>query len=149
PSVQVPSQVSREQVLAWIKEGKEAGKNYLIVDVRRSDHTGGFIKGSLNLPIESLYPSLSTVYALAKAAGVTDVIWYCVTSRGRGNRAAAWFSDYLMSRNKTSIRSAALSEGILGFALAGEQYTQYIDEFVPEAWKAGDATRHTGQLSTV
>jgi hypothetical protein len=38
---------------------------------------GGFLNGSLNLPIESLYPALSTVYQLSKNAGVHHVLWYC------------------------------------------------------------------------
>ena len=40
----------------------------------------------------------------------------------------------------------ALYEGILGWALAGKEYTQYIEEYVPEAWKGDDAAKHTGNL---
>jgi hypothetical protein len=44
------------------------------------------------------------------------------------------------------VKSAALYEGMLGWALAGEDYTPYIDEFDPTAWQASDATQHQGQL---
>lgn len=38
---------------------------------------GGTIKGSLNLPAQSLYYSLSTVYNLLRAGGVKYIVWYC------------------------------------------------------------------------
>ncbi|KAI8675697.1 Rhodanese domain-containing protein [Fusarium keratoplasticum] len=153
PSTLTPPVISRAELLEWIKQGKEAGNDYLVVDLRRDDHTGGFLRGSLNLPIESLYPALPTIYNLVKAADIQTVIWYCadpasctVTSRGRGYRAAAWFGDFLAERNELGIKSVALFEGILGWALAGDEYTQHIDEFDPTAWKKDDASKHTCQL---
>lgn len=53
-----------------------------------------------------------------------------VTSRDRGNRAAAWFGDYLKELKElkdSGIQSVALFEGILGWALAGSEYTRHID----------------------
>jgi arsenical-resistance protein 2 len=38
---------------------------------------GGTIHGSLNLPAQSLYYSLPTVYDLCDAANINTVIWYC------------------------------------------------------------------------
>ena len=38
PSVKTPDQLSKEELLSWIQEGKRAGKDYLVVDVRRDDH---------------------------------------------------------------------------------------------------------------
>lgn len=35
------------------------------------------IQKSINLPAQSLYNSLETVYTLFKAAGVQKVVWYC------------------------------------------------------------------------
>ncbi|KAH8764364.1 hypothetical protein F5883DRAFT_356959, partial [Diaporthe sp. PMI_573] len=56
------------------------------------------------------------------------------TSRGRGYRAAAWFGDYLAEKGEAEIKSVTLIEGILGWALAGDEFTKHIDEFVPSAW---------------
>lgn len=39
PSVKVPDQLSREKLLDWIGHGERAGKDFLVVDVRRDDHT--------------------------------------------------------------------------------------------------------------
>lgn len=38
---------------------------------------GGTIRGSLNLPAQSLYETLPTLYTLCEAANIGIVIWYC------------------------------------------------------------------------
>lgn len=38
---------------------------------------GGTIRGSLNLPCQSLYPTRPALYTLLKSGGVENVIWYC------------------------------------------------------------------------
>lgn len=38
---------------------------------------GGTIYGSINLPAQSLYPTIPSLYRLFKAADVRSVIWYC------------------------------------------------------------------------
>ncbi|KAH7112566.1 arsenate reductase [Dendryphion nanum] len=143
PSTKTPPTISRQTLLGWITHGKEPGRDFIVVDLRRSDHTGGFIRGSINLPIESLHLSLPTLHVLFRNAGIKAVIWYCTSSRGRGNRAAAWFGDYLKQQNDSEIQSLALFEGILGWATAGEEYIQHIDEYVQDAWDPADATNHT------
>jgi len=50
---------------------------FLLIDLRRTDHEGGTIRTSLNLPAQTLYYSLSTLYTLCKSAGVQEVIFYC------------------------------------------------------------------------
>lgn len=44
-----------------------------------SNHSlqGGTIRGSLNLPAQSLWYSLDTLYDLCRASGVSLVIFYC------------------------------------------------------------------------
>lgn len=78
------------------------GKDIVLVDLRRTDHEvsvigelffscwladlpydcllqGGTIRGSINLPAQTLYHSIPTLYALFTSAGVKTVIWYCGT----------------------------------------------------------------------
>ena len=38
---------------------------------------GGTVHGSINLPAQSLYPTIPSLYTLFSAAGVSNVIWYC------------------------------------------------------------------------
>lgn len=92
PRTEVPKSISKETFLARLKSGENAGVSFLLVDLRRNDyevhirpvkdkpanyHKGGTIRGSLNLPAQTLYLSLNTLLNLCKAAGVRDVIWYC------------------------------------------------------------------------
>jgi hypothetical protein len=51
PSTSAPPTVSREEVLAWLKEGKVAGKEFVVVDLRGKDHTVSYTK-SLNYLLE-------------------------------------------------------------------------------------------------
>lgn len=69
--------LASSELLQWMQNGKIASKDFVLVDLRRNDHDGGTIKGSINLPAQSLYPSISTLYSLFSAAGVKHVIWYC------------------------------------------------------------------------
>lgn len=115
---------------------------------------GGTIKGSINLPAQSLYYSLPTVLNLCQSAGIELVIWYCGeflnvngfalqttdngiapgSSRGRGTRAAGWFDDLIKEQNVPTIRSAVLEGGIAGWAKAGEEYNALMDEYSAEFW---------------
>jgi len=124
----------RSDFLRMIYSGASPGQDFLLVDLRRNDHVGGTIHGSLNLPAQSLYPSLPTLYAIVKAAKIPKVIWYCGSSRGRGNRAAGWFQDLLTEKEDHDIASLVLVEGIAGWVKGGAEYTKLIDEYDPEAW---------------
>ncbi|TFA97862.1 hypothetical protein CCMA1212_010424 [Trichoderma ghanense] len=122
---------SREEVLELMKQG---AKDYILVDLRRADHEGGLIRGSINLPAQSVYPSIPTLYRLLKAAGIVKVIWYCASSRGRGPRAAAWFDDYLAKCGEADMQSLILSGGIKGWVKAGDEYVSWMDEYDASVW---------------
>lgn len=109
PKCVVPS-LPRHELLQWFRDGKKAGKDFVLVDVRRTDFEvckgylltltwfggrslgwkgetcqieanmigqGGTIRGSINLPAHSLYPTLPAVYALLSSSGAKHVLWYC------------------------------------------------------------------------
>ena len=91
---QNPASIQRAELLEMLKF-QTAGKDFVLVDLRRADHEvsrtptqyfrnavswshqGGTIRGSINLPAQSLFPTLPTLYTLFKSAGVGKVIWYC------------------------------------------------------------------------
>lgn len=91
PRTVAPS-LSRQELLQWFREGKRAGTDFVLVDVRRTDFEvcrgitvdiradikqGGTIQGSLNLPVQSLYPTIPTLYSLLSNGKVKHVVWYC------------------------------------------------------------------------
>ncbi|KAK4995649.1 hypothetical protein LTR66_004576 [Elasticomyces elasticus] len=57
------------------------------------------------------------------------------SSRGRGNRAAAWFDDYIQDRGDSDMNSCALLDGIKGWASADKEFTDLMDEYVEAVWK--------------
>jgi arsenical-resistance protein 2 len=130
-----PESLTQKQVLAKLRGGNELqGTNFLLVDLRSNDHEGGTIRGSINLPAQSLYPAIPTLYTVCKAAGIHTIIWYCGSSQGRGPRAAGWFRDYLASQGDKETRSVILRGGIKGWATAGREYTEWIDEYDASKW---------------
>jgi arsenical-resistance protein 2 len=60
------------------------------------------------------------------------------SSRGRGNRAAGWFADYIADKGDSGMESLVLLEGIRGWANAGGEYLQWMDEYDDTAWCKGD-----------
>ncbi|KAG9229910.1 Rhodanese-like domain-containing protein [Amylocarpus encephaloides] len=127
--------ITRESLLSWMLDGKVAGKDFVLVDLRRTDFEGGTIRGSINLPAQSLYSTIPSLYALLSTAAVRNVIWYCGSSRGRGNRAAGWFADYIKEQNNTEMESRTLEEGIKGWATGGDEYVRMMDEYDAAIWK--------------
>ncbi|KAK0749856.1 arsenate reductase [Schizothecium vesticola] len=126
--------LSRDAVLELLHtEG--AGTAFVLVDVRRADHEGGTIRGSINLPAQSLFPTIPTLYALFKAAGAKKVIWYCGSSKGRGTRAAGWFGDHLDERRDEEMESLILEGGIKGWAKAGDRFVEMMDEYDEAVWE--------------
>ncbi|KFA51251.1 hypothetical protein S40293_05107 [Stachybotrys chartarum IBT 40293] len=135
-----PGSLTRDQVLQMIIKSHELGTrpDFVLIDLRRNDHEGGTIRGSINLPAQSLYPSIPALYGILKEAGVHKVIWYCSSSRGRGTRAAGWFGDYLADNNidNGNMESLVLAEGVKGWATAGPEYLEWMDEYDSAAWQA-------------
>jgi arsenical-resistance protein 2 len=67
------------QLLAENAASSSADKNrdFLLVDVRRSDWEGGTISTSINLPAQSFYQTRPVVYQLCRQAGIKTIIFYC------------------------------------------------------------------------
>ncbi|EEQ32900.1 hypothetical protein McanCB56680_004248 [Microsporum canis] len=126
--------VSRSTVLEWLSK-KDGPLDYVLVDVRRVDHEGGTISGSLNLPAQSFYASRPTVYKLLKQAGIKKAVFYCGSCNGRGPRAAGWLADYLQERGDNDIQSLILEGGIKGWVKAGGEYVARMDDYDPASWK--------------
>ncbi|KAF2687101.1 arsenate reductase [Lentithecium fluviatile CBS 122367] len=134
PKNQTPTPISRVEVLSLFHSGKRAGKDFVLVDLRRDDRIGGTISTSLNIPAQTLYPSIPTLYSLFASAKVERVIWYCGSSQHRGLRAAAWMDDYITAQGGVSMKSLVLTGGVKGWAGAGEEYIELMDGYDKDAW---------------
>ncbi|KAK2136081.1 Rhodanese-like domain-containing protein [Fusarium oxysporum II5] len=137
PLNKTPAAMTRQAVLEMMKDSKNiAGKDYVLIDLRRADREGGTIRGSINLPAQSLYPMIETLYTMFKSAGVQKIIWYCSSSRGRGTRAAGWFQDRIDKQGDSHMESAILFEGITGWAKAGGEFVEWMDEYDSTVWNS-------------
>ncbi|KAI0395041.1 Rhodanese-like protein [Xylariaceae sp. FL0594] len=135
-TIQNAKGLTRDAVLEMMKDSSNvAGKDYILVDLRRTDFEGGFIRGALNLPAQSVYTTLPTLYTMFREAGVLKVIWYCSSSRGRGTRAANWLHEYLAQRGDDRMESLILLGGIKGWATAGDEFVSWMEEFDASYWE--------------
>ena len=77
-----PGWLPQRELLTWLQAGAGRaalvpGRDFLLVDLRRNDHAGGTITGSLNLPAQSLWWSLPVVYELGMKMRTRKVVFYC------------------------------------------------------------------------
>ncbi len=75
-----PDSIEASEVLKLLEQQSNSpGKprDFLLVDVRRTDWQGGTVESSINLPAHSFYPTRRIVYELCKQAGIKRVIFYC------------------------------------------------------------------------
>ncbi|KAK3392699.1 hypothetical protein B0H63DRAFT_196 [Podospora didyma] len=133
----VPDKIDPKEVLQLLEAHGQATsrqaqtpRDFLLVDARRTDCTGGTIHSSINLPAHSFYPTRKTLYDMCTQAGIKRVIFYCGSSNGRGPRCAAWMQDYT---NEVSgdLQSQVMTGGIRGWVKAhGSHMTDAYDEKV-------------------
>ncbi|ODQ67346.1 Rhodanese-like protein [Nadsonia fulvescens var. elongata DSM 6958] len=113
------------------KDIEENPEGILIIDLRREDFEGGNIKGSYNIPAQSIYgyEGISKIVKLAESTKVNKVIFHCKLSRDRATRSAGWFQDYVKKHNIEDIQGVVLSGGILEWVSGGDDYTQLMEGF--------------------
>ncbi|GAA5829723.1 hypothetical protein JCM3766R1_001279 [Sporobolomyces carnicolor] len=76
-----------------MEEQKDVQRDFLVVDVRRTDFEDAFIQGAVNLPAHSFYPTLDSLVPILSS--YKQVIFHCQSSSGRGPRTAGWYQDRL------------------------------------------------------
>lgn len=107
----IPDGISAEKLHALLLESPSV----LVVDVRRTDFEGSFIKGAINLPAHSFYPTLQAVTPIL--ARYRLVVFHCNSCKpgGRGPRSAGWYQDELDRQGVTESRAVVLEGGIKGW----------------------------------
>lgn len=73
--------VDASEVAALLEKNAAAGKgtarDFLLVDVRRTDWEGGTVATSINFPAHTFYQTRPVIYQLCKQAGIKRIIFYC------------------------------------------------------------------------
>nr|KAK5432350.1 hypothetical protein LTR18_011139 [Exophiala xenobiotica] len=148
PRKDKPAVVTRNEVLAWLKNGQNPGVDFLVIDLRRTDHQ--VLTALRGRDDPRLYKSAGTKSLLFFANLVKSMpkSWHqkrhmvlrlvrLGSSRGRGTRAAGWFQDFLDDTKTEGILSAILLDGIGGWARACNEYTCLMDEYDSKHWSEG------------
>jgi len=97
-----------------------------VVDVRRTDFELAFIKGAINLPAHSFYPTLSGLVPILSR--YKQVVFHCqsCSATGRGVRTAGWFQDAL---NEQGIKADVCEALILDGGIKG-----WVEEYKEDPW---------------
>lgn len=103
PSITAPTLLTRLQSQQKQTTTTTTPPTFLLVDLRRTDHEGGTIRTSLNLPAQTLYYSLPTLYSLCLNAGIEEVIFYC------GMWLVCFRFDLFLWRNSTFVPAPAIT----------------------------------------
>ncbi|KAL5535801.1 hypothetical protein ACEPAF_3895 [Sanghuangporus sanghuang] len=112
-----PEGITAETLADFIKTGsKTSGKDYVVVDVRRTDFENYAIPGAINLPAHSFYPTRTGVVSVL--SNIPLVIFHCqscgsLTSRGR--KVAAYYQDVLNEKGIRTSKALYLEGGIKGW----------------------------------
>ncbi|THH09618.1 hypothetical protein EW145_g1886 [Phellinidium pouzarii] len=112
-----PEGIPAEQVESFIKSGdKVPGKDYIVVDVRRTDFEDYAISGALNLPAESFYATRAGVVSvLFKVPLVIFHCQSCASTKSRGQKVAAYYQDALDEKGIKTSKALYLEGGIKGW----------------------------------
>lgn len=65
---------------------------------------------------------------------IDQVCRILASSKGRGNRAAGWFADYIAHQGDDQMKSLVLAQGVKGWATAGDEYIQWMTDYDAKAW---------------
>lgn len=125
-----PQYVGKEVVKDAILKGRNS--DFLILDLRKDDFVGGKIKGSFNIPVQSLYYSVDDLYQLAAQANKKTIYLHCLVSADRATRSYGWFKDASDKYgNKVDVK--IIRGGIRDWIAGGKEYTDLMDEYNPNS----------------
>ncbi|KAJ3574912.1 hypothetical protein NP233_g1432 [Leucocoprinus birnbaumii] len=91
----IPDAMTAEEVAALIRDPTKSSKKVTVVDVRRNDHAGGHVRGSVQCPAQTFYedaPELKRTWTPLR-----------------------WYQDYLNSIENTSSKAYVMAGGIKGW----------------------------------
>ncbi|GFZ42348.1 hypothetical protein JCM24511_00063 [Saitozyma sp. JCM 24511] len=110
-----PADISVSELRALMDDpGLVAGRDYIVVDVRRTDldEEPAIVvhPAAVNLPAQSFHQTLPMIFSLLHR--IPKVILHCSSSKGRGPRCAGWYQDYLDQQNCKTSAAYVLVGGI-------------------------------------
>nr|CAG8464917.1 1841_t:CDS:2 [Entrophospora candida]CAG8562204.1 6780_t:CDS:2 [Entrophospora candida] len=110
---------------------KIPGKDYLIVDVRDEDYSGGNIPNSVNKPSSEINDSLESLIS----DYIPQLIFTCALSQVRGPKCARIYSERIALKNvKTDQKVLVLRGGVAGWQKENGQDIELMENYDREHW---------------
>ncbi|KAG8410432.1 hypothetical protein J3459_008610 [Metarhizium acridum] len=144
-----PRTVTRGGLRQWILEGQKSGKDLVLADLRREHHE--VIETSSSRPSINLVVVRHPTYSGAKKSKARSTSrhreytrpFQASTSRKRGNCVVGWFDDFVREKGDWEIKSYTLIEALLGWATAGKNSTELMEEYDEEVWHGDDSSHRS------
>ena len=119
-----PDNIEPSKVFELLEERSKSPdkpRDFLLVDVRRTDYEGGTVESSINLPAHSFYQTRKIVYDLCRQAGIKKVIFYCGKSHALPiHMVAPLTTSRILQRSRSQMR---LLDARLHQRRRGQQYS--------------------------
>ncbi|KAF7314517.1 Rhodanese domain-containing protein [Mycena kentingensis (nom. inval.)] len=137
----MPKYISNHELAELIKtEGKVAGKDYLVVDVRDDDFAGGNITNARNIPSREFSVA---VYDLAqKSKEVEVMVFHCALSQARGPKAARIYEETRQNLNIPAEHGPQevliLRGGFTEFQRKFHTVPALVEKWDPEVWEGAE-----------
>lgn len=124
--------ISAPELREWILAD---ASDFLVVDVRDSDHIGGNIVRSVHLPSATItQDSLERLAQRVAASGVSRVVFHCMLSQQRGPRAALAFGRLLRSSGRSGINVYVLDRGFNGWQKRYRNEPALMENYSADLW---------------
>ncbi|KIJ59978.1 hypothetical protein HYDPIDRAFT_117886 [Hydnomerulius pinastri MD-312] len=120
-----PSSVTCSKVADLIRNPNQGKEDFVVIDVRRNDHAGGHVRGSVQCPAQTFYDDLPRFYDQYK--DTKQVIFYCGSSNGRGPRCAKWYQDYLNKEGNSQSQAIVMEGGVKEWLSAYKGQEDLVD----------------------
>ncbi|KAF9234733.1 S-adenosyl-L-methionine-dependent methyltransferase [Melanogaster broomeanus] len=120
-----PDALECGQVAGLIRDSDSSKQSFVVVDVRRNDHGGGHVRGSIQRPAQTFYDDLPKFYEEHKET--EQVIFYCGSSNGRGPRCAKWYQDYLNQQENNRSKAFIMAGGVNKWLSSYKEQEDLVD----------------------
>ncbi|KIY64461.1 Rhodanese-like protein [Cylindrobasidium torrendii FP15055 ss-10] len=128
--------IEGDDLAAYMKSGKVAGKDYLVVDVRDDDFAGGNIKGAKNVPSSTIYDAVDNLVRDTK--DIKRVVFHCALSQVRGPKAARIYAEtrqnMLQEAEPNQPEVLILRDGFTQFQVKYKDDADLIEGWDKEVW---------------
>ncbi|KAI8971427.1 Rhodanese-like domain-containing protein [Mycotypha africana] len=129
-----PVYAEPEELVDMIRDPhKQAGKDYVVIDVRGDDYIGGHIPGAINIPAGQMYDRVNDI--ITEYANVPIIYFHCALSQMRGPKSARIYSETINNLGKNTTQQVKiLRNGFEGWHHRYRKEVDLIEDYDKNVW---------------